>query len=128
MLIAARAVSPKMEALFHLAVHTGMRQMEILGLKWDDLGWQGNFLRVNRQLEKKKVDEPWTFGPLKTKYGRRVIALGSKTMELLREQYEYQQKERQFATKWKEYGLIFTTRVGTPIYPRNLLDDYKQVL
>jgi integrase len=128
MLIAARAVSPKMEALLHLAVHTGMRQMEILGLKWDDLDWQEKLLRVNRQLVRKRTDDPWSFAAPKTKYGKRAIALGSKTVEILRGQYEYQQQERQFAQEWEEYGLIFSTRIGTPIYPRNLLDDYKQVL
>ena len=48
LLIAAR--SSRLEALLHLAVTTGMRQMEILGLKWTDLDWIKQTLKVERQL------------------------------------------------------------------------------
>lgn len=29
---------------------------------------------------------------------------------------------------WQEYDLIFTTSIGTPIHPRNLLRDFKELL
>ena len=48
LLIAARG--GRLEALLHIAVTTGMRQMEILGLKWTDLDWIKQTLKVERQL------------------------------------------------------------------------------
>ncbi len=39
-----------LEALLHLALATGMRQMELLGLKWDDLDWIKQTIKVERQL------------------------------------------------------------------------------
>ena len=44
LLISARGTC--MEALLHLAVSTGMRQKEILGLKWTDLDWVKKTVRV----------------------------------------------------------------------------------
>jgi integrase len=69
------------------------------------------------------------FSSPKTRYGKRSIALGAKTIEILRKHYEQQQAEQHKAGEaWKEYGLIFTTQFGTPINPRNLLRDYKKLL
>ena len=44
------ACETRLEALLHLAVATGMRQMELLGLKWDDLDWNKQTIKVERQL------------------------------------------------------------------------------
>jgi len=30
--------------------------------------------------------------------------------------------------QWQDHGLIFTTSVGTPIHPRNLLREFKTIL
>lgn len=40
----------RLEALYHLAVATGMRQMEILGLKWTDLDWINQNIEVGGSL------------------------------------------------------------------------------
>ena len=69
------------------------------------------------------------FSPPKTRYGKRTISLGTKTIAVLRTHYEYQHNMQSDAgQKWQEYGLIFTTAVGTPIHPRNLLKEFKKVL
>jgi integrase len=118
----------RLEALYHLAVISGAREMELLGLKWSDLDWIKKTLKVERQLVRPDGDGV-KFSSPKTRYGRRVIALGTKTIEVLRLHYEHQQEERLTAgDAWKEYGLIFTTRIGTPIHPRNLMRDFKKLL
>jgi len=38
------------EALYYLAVTTGLRQSELLGLKWSDLDWVKKTFTVQRQL------------------------------------------------------------------------------
>jgi integrase len=116
------------EALFHLAVISGMRQMELLGTKWNDLDWLRQTLKIERQLVRPDGNGVQFTAP-KTRFGRRSIALGSKTIEVLRAHYERQQVERLAAGKeWQEYGLIFTTGLGTPIHPRNLVRAFKQLL
>jgi integrase len=116
------------EGLYHLAIVTGMRQMELLGLKWTDLDWMHQTLIVERQLlrpDKNGVK----FSSPKTRYGKRAIALGGKTTEVLRAHNKRQQADRLAAgEKWVESGLIFTNSFGGPINPRNLLRNFKQLL
>ena len=126
LLIAAQGT--RLETLIHLAVISGMRQMELLGLKWTDLDWNKQTLKIKRQLLKPH-GEGVKFSSPKTRYSKRSIALGAKTIEILRKHNEQQQEEQHKAGEaWKEYGLIFTTQHGTPINPRNLLRDYKKLL
>ena len=47
----------RLEALIHLAIVTGMRQMELLGLKWTDLDWTRRTIKVERQLD--RPDGEW---------------------------------------------------------------------
>jgi integrase len=125
-LIAAK--ESRFEALYYIAVTTGMRQMEMLGLLWSDLDWQNQTITVQRQLVRKKEDDK-IFAPPKTKFGKRVVALGSQAMEVLRAHYQRQQLDRQVAGKrWHETGLIFTSTIGTPMMYRNLTRDFKAVL
>jgi integrase len=84
--------------------------------------------QIERQLLKPN-GEGVKFSSPKTRYGKRSITLGVKTIEILRKHYEQQQtKQRKAGEVWKEHGLIFTTRFGTPLSPRNLLRDYKKLL
>lgn len=115
------------EALFYLAITSGARQKELLGLKWTDLDWVKKTLRIERQLSRPGVGT--TFSPTKTHHGRRTISLGSQTIHVLRLHYERQCTERLEADdQWQDHGLIFTTSVGTPIHPRNLLREFKTIL
>jgi integrase len=121
-------INHRWEALFHLAIVSGAREMELLGLKWTDLDWIKQTLKIERQLVRPDARGEMFSAP-KTRLGKRTIALGSKTIEMLRKHYERQQDERRAAGEaWKEYGLIFTTSNGTPIHPRNLLRDFKKLL
>lgn len=126
LLVAAKG--HRLEALFHLAVISGAREMELLGLKWNDVDWIQRTIKVERQLVRPR-GEGVKFSSPKTRHGRRVITLGQKSIEILRSHYDRQQEERLSAKEnWKEHGLIFTTSNGTPIHPRNLLRDFKKVL
>jgi integrase len=66
MLIAAK--STRLEPILHLTVTTGMRQMELLGLKWIDLDWIKQTIKVERQLVRPE-EETAKFAPLKTRLG-----------------------------------------------------------
>jgi integrase len=126
LLLAARG--SRMEAIIHLAVSTGMRQMELLGLKWTDLDWVKQTLRIERQLARSD-SENVRFSPPKTKLGKRTISLGDQTIQVLQRWNDMQNEERKAAgEKWKEHGLMFTSKVGTPVFYRNLLRDFKLLL
>lgn len=53
-MIVAKAQNDRFFTLYYLAIATGMRQGELLGLNWADLDWEKGELTVCRQLTKKK--------------------------------------------------------------------------
>ena len=118
----------RFEALYHLAISTGMRQGELLGLLWTDLDWLKQTLHVQRQL-RKVPGKGYSFQPPKTKYGRRMITLGSNTIQKLREHQRLNQEERiEAGIRWQENNLIFPSTVGTPMEQRNLHRDFKSII
>jgi integrase len=126
LLVAAKC--HRLEALFHLSITTGLRESEVLGLKWSDLDWMRGALKVERQLERPR-GEGVQFSAPKTAFGKRSIKLGSKTIAVLRKHSKRQQDERIAAGEaWKEYDLIFPTSVGTPIDQRSFLRTFKLFL
>ncbi len=71
------AQDTRYEALFYLAIQTGMREGELLGLKWSDLDWVTKRLQVKRQLQHVS-GQGLVFTEPKSAAGRRMIVLDSK--------------------------------------------------
>lgn len=94
----------KFEALYVLAVTTGMRQGELLGLKWDDIDLDEGTLRVRRTLWEGKTTPP------KTAKANRSIRLTGMAREALRTHLE-----RGNGSEWG-----FSTISGTPANCHNL--------
>lgn len=116
------------EALYHLAIITGMRQGEIYGLTWDDLHWHTGELFVRRQALADKGGG-WSFGELKTRYGSRIIKLGENTLNMLRAHKERQNLQIAFAGEnWQRNNLIFPSAAGTPLNKSNMRKDFNRVL
>jgi integrase len=111
----------RLYALFYLALVCGARQMELAGLQWADLDWARGTLHIRRQLSRKGEK----FCTQKTRAARRTIALGPGTIAVLRAHKELQTQERiQAGRAWQEYDLMFTSKVGTGLHPKNLVDRY----
>lgn len=118
----------RLEALFHLAAVTGMRQAEIFGLRWSDVLWSTGLMNVQRQVQR-VPKQGWSFMEPKTRAGRRMVPIGAGAIEALRRQKERQAIEKAVAGKrWQEYGLVFTTAIGTPMDAHNLRKDFIAVL
>jgi integrase len=125
-LIAARG--NRFESLFKLAITTGLRQGEILGLKWSDLDWSTYQLNIQRQVQR-VPERGLVFSDPKTSAGRRMILLGSDTILYLKEHFKRQLIEREFqGEKWQDNDLIFPSSTGTPLDQSNLNRYYKQLL
>ena len=116
------------EALYDLAIKTGMREGELLGLKWNDLDLYHGTLTIQRQVRRipKKGLE---LRPLKTKSSRRTVHLGENTLALLRMHKVNQDALRvEQGSKWQNNDLIFSTIIGTPIDQSNLVAEFKAIL
>ncbi len=120
--------SPQMEVLFWVAVTTGLRQGEILGLKWSDLDWQSKRLHIQRQVQRIK-GKGLVFCEPKSASGRRMIVLGQSTIEKLREYKRDQETTRiHVGSKWKDNDLIFPSPYGEPLDSTIVVKAYKRSL
>jgi integrase len=109
----------RIEALYVLAVHTGMRQGELLGLKWQDVDLEGGVIRIRRTLTRNRGR--LILGEPKTKKSRRTVRLAETAVRVLREHLERQIGEiERLGDLYRDQGLVFTTRVGTPINPTHI--------
>jgi len=115
-------------ALFNLAIKTGMRQGELLGLRWADIDWLSSYIRVQRQVQR-VTGQGMVFSSPKTKAGRRTIPLGGETLKLLMEQQHRIEEQKMITgSRWKEHNLVFASQVGTPLSSSNLLKEFKALL
>ena len=124
-LVAAKG--ERLEALYSVAIAIGLRQGEALGLRWHDVNLEDATITVRVALQrvggKLQLVEP------KSSFSNRTIALPNFALSTLRLHRARQLQERLVAgRRWKENELVFTTAVGTPIDPRNLVRHFKRVL
>ena len=124
----ARESGDRFEALYVLAITTGLRRGELLGLRWDDVSMERSTLRVGRALVREGGRH--TLGETKTRRGRRQINLTPRTVSTLKAHRKKQLEEKiKLSGLYKDHGLIFATRVGTPINPENLVNrSFKPLL
>jgi integrase len=100
----------RLEAMFVLAVTTGMRQGEMTGLRWEDIDEADGALYVLRTLSKTK--EGIVFNQPKTAKGRRSVALTCLAIRALNKHRVRQQAEK---GSWKkDHGLVFPNIHGEP--------------
>lgn len=111
--------------LYFLAIATGLRQGELLGLQWKDVDWEGSRLQIQRQVQRIK-GKGLVFTEPKSRAGRRSVVLGPSSMARLRAQRKLQEANRAFAGKrWDEHDLIFASAKGTPLDQSNVVMDFK---
>lgn len=116
------------DALYDLAVKSGPREGEILGLKWEDIDFYRGTISFQRQA-KRVEGKGIQLRPLKTKASRRTIHIGSHTLDLFAKHKANQEIEKQIAGKlWKENDLVFPTSIGTLFDQSNLVAEFKVVL
>jgi integrase len=124
------------EALYVVAITTGMRQGEILGLHWPDIDFENSRLTISRALQrtKRRSDrrDPavgWELGLPKTAGSRRTIELAPVTIKALLDHRERQRHQRLLAgSAWQEQRFVFTSRTGTPVDTSNMLHQFQRIL
>jgi len=130
LLTAASEAGTRNEALYVVAVHTGLRQGELLGLKWSDVSLEdAGRLSVRRSL--KVTEGGLDFGPPKNKASRRSVPLNKTAVAALRAHRTRQNKERLRSpgSDWRDLDLVFPNRVGGPTDHNNLYyREYKPLL
>lgn len=121
------------EALFTLALATGMRRGEILGLKWQDIDVVKGTLQVRRVLSRipsKLPGKGYEEAEPKTPKSRRTIIIASFALQVLKMHFMRQTEEKKKAGEyWQEHDYVFCTSLGTHLNPnRDVLDLLKVFL
>ena len=124
----ARTSGDRFEPLYVLAITTGLRRGELLGLRWEDVDLERGTLRVGRSLVREEGRH--TVGETKTRRGRRQVNLTPRTVNALKAHRKRQLEERmRLAETYKDHGLVFSTSIGTPVNPENLVNrSFKPLL
>ena len=110
--------------VYYLAILTGMRLGELMGLRWSDVDFQNHIVSVNRQAQAIK-GKGILYSEPKTRSGIRKIRIQQNTIDAL-----FQQKEKihdmknKAGHKWVENDLVFPSTVGTPMIAYYLRKDF----
>lgn len=129
----------KWEAVFQTALTLGLREGELLGLRWSDIDFAARTLTVNQSVQriarvrKDEKDEgaktSLQFVETKTDRSRRTLSLSEGLVKALRLHRARQSQERLAAgSDWRDNGLVFTTITGTPIEKSNLYRHFRSIL
>ena len=123
LLVAARG--KRVEWLLYLAVTTGMRIGELLGLRWTDIDWERGSVSVCRQLRRQFGGGGLEFVPVKTAASSRLVLLGEDGLAALRDQRGRVDEWRPFAgERWVENDLIFPNSLGKAWEPRAVYGEF----
>jgi integrase len=114
----ASVAEDRLGPLFTLAVATGMRQGELLALRWEDVDLEAGSLSVRHTLQVGTRELAET----KTERSRRRLPLAPPAIAALRRQRDAQKREGIVS------GYVFTSSRGTPLDARNVIRDLHAAL
>jgi integrase len=116
------AEGDRFHAVYVLALTTGMREGELLGLRWRDLDLDGDAPSLQVRMAVQEADKGYVVAEPKTAYSRRRIALTSMAVDALRAHHVWQAEERlALGAAWDaSLDLVFPNAIGGIMIPHNL--------
>jgi integrase len=123
----------RLEALLTLALATGLRKGELLGLQWSDIDLDARLLKISRNAvylpDKETGRHRMTENTPKSKAGKRAIKLPQFAVNALREHRARQLEQRlQAGANWKAHDLIFCNDTGGYYTPTTLRRRFNELL
>ncbi len=116
-----------LEALVITAMGTGLREGELLGLRWNDVDLDAGTLTVRYQLQ--TINGERTYTEPKSKASCQHLALPDVVIDALKRQHTRQLEARLRAgNQWNETNVVFTTKGGTPFWGSNVLHSFQKHL
>ncbi|MDD4169585.1 MAG: tyrosine-type recombinase/integrase [Desulfotomaculaceae bacterium] len=117
MLTALEEEELKYRALINLALFTGLRRGELMGLTWADVDFEGGTLEVRQASQYLPGQGIFTKSP-KNESSERLMALPSFLVDLLRQYRKEQLQERlKVGDLWQDSDRLFVTWDGQPMHP-----------
>jgi integrase len=110
-----------------LAVTTGLRRGEILGLKWSDINLETAVMSICRTLEQSKAR--LEFKQPKTERSRRAVALPAIAIQALRKHRAEQARLRlKLGARYNADDLVCCRIDGRPIHPQTVTQEFIDVI
>lgn len=127
----------RLYALYVLALTFGLRQGELLALKWSDISWKAGTITIRRTL--RRTGAKTTEDTTKTEAGERVLDLDDDQVRVLRAHWTNQEEERVIFERreaarpaserraWNKDRRIFCNEEGREIAARGLLRQFESL-
>ena len=117
------------EYLYKIALFTGLREGELLGLMWDCVDFEKGTILINKQLRRsQRKGGTYYFSPPKNNKSR-TITPAPYVMKLLQAQKVQQARQRLMAgPAWEDSGLVFTNEFGRYVSYRAIFDCFKRIV
>lgn len=114
--------------IISVAVQTGMRRGEILGLRWKDIDLENKTVSIEQSLRRGVKGAP-EFSDPKTEQSKRTIFITDATVEVLKKQKKEQAKDRLLLGKdyMNEHDLVFAKNDGSLIQPNTLHKRFEKI-
>ena len=118
----------KYEYPLFVAVFTGLRQGELLGLTWDCVDFEHGLLLINKQHNRVKGDTEFRFASLKNDKAR-VLTVADEIIDVLKLQKQRQESwGAALGNGWENPdNLVFTTEFGRYINNKILYQNFKRI-
>jgi integrase len=114
----------RLEALFEIAIATGMRQGELLALRWQDID-----LKKAQAHIRGTIQPDMTVAQPKTRASQRTVALTEEAVASLKRHRSRQNEERlALGASWEPSDIVFSDEAGRTYNPTRLLRQFKRVL
>ena len=123
----AHVVGDRWESLWRLALVTGMRRGELLGLRWRDVDVTEGWCQV--RFTRTVVGDQIITGPPKTPGSRRTVSIDKHTRHLLataRQDAEAAALAR--GQQFDDTSCVFTASADTPLSPAKVSARFKELL
>ncbi|MEK4083798.1 site-specific integrase [Psychrobacillus sp. FSL K6-1415] len=113
---------------FLLAIYTGMRRGEILGLQWSDIDLEQKVIHVKRSLAH-VPKKGYIFTSLKTKNSKRQIPIPEFVLnELVLQKKRIEEWKELVGSVFEDQELVICTNTGSLQDPRNIVRVMKRIL
>ncbi|MGN6325729.1 site-specific integrase [Pseudolysinimonas sp.] len=118
----------RLGAFYELAVFTGMRRGELIGLSWEDVDLESGEIIVRKQHV--QVGKQVVEGSIKTDAGQdRRVSLGPQAIGALMAWRIRQESEKEAAgDAWVDTGRVFTREDGTAVLPHSMTQAFNRIV
>lgn len=125
-----------LDLLVFLALFTGMRRGEIIGLNWSDISFDDLTLTIKRTAKETTLRRSdgsskteLVLNPPKTAHSKRKIPIEKEVLLALKRQQNRQRKQKLKAgSTWQDTDAVFTSEFGTRMYPSNIYKRYVKLI